>query len=334
MTSEDRALLMSVASIFIDDRHGGLLDQVNQKMQQAQNIPPLLLPLPNRPENQHQPREFDTASLTFFNGLGGFSPDGREYQIVLDEEKNTPAPWSNVIANAQFGTVISESGQAYTWYENAHEYRLTPWENDPVSDSSGEAFYLRDEESGEVWSPTPLPVRGKGDYLTRHGFGYSIFEHRQSGIDSELTVLVAEHAPVKLFILTLSNASGRPRKLSATGYVEWIMADLRAKSAMHIVTRAGPNDRGCSVLATNHYGSNGSERTGFFAVTGVHCSVSGDRREFLGRNGSPASPAGMLQQRLSDKTGAALDPCGAVQSATTIIDGDQRTFVLDRKSTR
>jgi len=328
MTSEDRALLMSVASIFIDDRHGGLLDQVNQKMQQAQNIPPLLLPLPNRPENQHQPREFDTASLTFFNGLGGFSPDGREYQIVLDEEKNTPAPWSNVIANAQFGTVISESGQAYTWYENAHEYRLTPWENDPVSDSSGEAFYLRDEESGEVWSPTPLPVRGNGQYLTRHGFGYSRFEHRQSGIDSELTVLVAEHAPVKLFILTLSNHSGRPRKLSVTGYVEWILADLRAKSAMHIVTRSASVDKGCGVMATNYYGSNGAERTAFFAVTGVHCSVSGDRREFLGRNGSTRSPAGMLQQRLSGRTGAGLDPCGAVQSATTLIDGDQRTFVF------
>src|SRR5471032_2865904 len=328
MTWEDRTLLMSVASILVDDRHGSLLEQVNQKLQTTRNNRPALVPLSGQVENRAAPRVFDTSQLAFFNGLGGFSPDGREYQILLKEGKNTPAPWSNVIANANFGTVISESGQAYTWFENAHEYRLTPWENDPVSDSSGEAFYLRDEESGEVWSPTPLPVRGKGDYLTRHGFGYSIFEHRQSGIDSELTVLVAEHAPVKLFILTLSNASGRPRKLSATGYVEWIMADLRAKSAMHIVTRPGPADRGCSVLATNHYGSNGSERTGFFAVTGVHCSVSGDRREFIGRNGSAASPAGMQQQRLSDKTGAAMDPCGAVQSATTLIDGDQRTFTF------
>ena len=328
MTSEDRTLLMSVASIGFDDRHGGLLDQLNQKMQQPQNIQPLLVPMSILPQNQHAPREFDTHSLSFFNGLGGFSPDGREYQILLPKGKNTPAPWSNVIANANFGTVISESGQAYTWFENAHEYRLTPWENDPVCDGSGEAFYLRDEESGEVWSPMPLPVRGDGDYLTRHGFGYSRFEHRQSGIDSELTVLVAEHAPVKLFILTLSNGSGRPRKLSATGYVEWIMADLRAKSSMHVMTRSASVDKGCAVLATNYYGSNGSDRTAFFAVTGVHCSMSGDRREFLGRNGSPRAPAAMKFQRLSGKTGAGLDPCGAVQSATTLIDGDQRTFIF------
>ena len=178
-----------------------------------------------------------------------------------------------MLANADFGTVISESGQAYTWYENAHEYRLTPWENDPVSDSSGEAFYLRDEETGSVWSPAPLPVRGAGGYVTRHGFGYSVFEHTERGIASEMTVLVAEHAPVKLIMLTLTNVSGRPRRLSVTGYVEWVMADLRTKSAMHIVTSQARVSQGCGVLATNHYTSNGADRTAFFAVTGAHCSV-------------------------------------------------------------
>ncbi|MFQ8718293.1 MAG: hypothetical protein ACLR9W_10670 [Enterobacter hormaechei] len=128
-------------------------------------------------------------------------------------------------------------GQAYTWYENAHEYRLTPWENVPVSDRSGEAFYLRDEESGECWSPTALPVRGHGDYLTRHGFGYSVFAHRESGIDSELTVLVAEEDPVKLVLLTLSNSSGRTRQLSVTGYVEGRSRNTNALSP-HICTYA------------------------------------------------------------------------------------------------
>jgi cyclic beta-1,2-glucan synthetase len=326
MTQDDRTLLMSVARVVIDDRRGSLADQLNQRMQPPHVSLPALLPV--RTLNDNQPVTAPPRDLSYFNGLGGFSPDGREYQIVLNDGANTPAPWSNVLANAEFGSVISESGQAYTWYENAHEYRLTPWENDPVSDSSGEAFYLRDEETGSVWSPAPLPVRGPGGYVTRHGFGYSVFEHTERGISSEMTVLVAEHAPVKLVMLTLTNVSGRPRRLSVTGYVEWVMADLRVKSAMHIVTSAAHVVQGCGVLATNHYTSNGSPRTAFFAVTGAHCSVSGDRREFLGRTGSAASPAAMKTQRLSDKTGAMLDPCGAVQSATTLIDGDQRTFTF------
>ena len=325
---EDLILFMSVAAIVIDDRNGELTDQLIKKVQPTQSIQAKLVPFSNLPPLKALPREFDTQHLTFFNGFGGFSPDGREYQIRLTKEQNTPAPWANVIANDNFGSVISESGQAYTWFENAHEYRLTPWENDPISDGSGESFYLRDEENGEVWSPTPLPVRTQDQYLSRHGFGYSVFEHRHLGIDSELTVLVAEQAPVKIFILTLSNVSGRTRRVSVTGYVEWVMSDLRSKSAMHIATRPAQVNGGCGVLATNHYTDSDGERTAFFAVTGVHCSLSGDRRDFLGRNGSTASPAALLVERLPDKTGSGLDPCAAVQSATKLIDGDQRTFIF------
>lgn len=328
MPAEDRLLLLSVAQIVLDDRAGGLKEQLNQRLQATISAQPAFIPRAVLPTNQHDPWQPDTRALVFFNGRGGFSEDGREYQITLNENDQTPAPWANVLANASFGTVISEAGQAYTWYENAHEYRLTPWENDPISDRSGEAYYLRDEESGVVWSPTTLPVRGNGHYLSRHGFGYSVFAHRETGIDTELTILVAEHAPVKIAILTLSNTSGRTRKISVTGYVEWTLGESRNKSAMHVVTRTSTTGRGCGVLANNFYSSNGSERTAFFAVTGVHCSVTGDRREFLGRNGSQRDPAAMKQRTLSDKTGAGLDPCGAVQSATTLIDGDQRTFIF------
>src|SRR5471030_216152 len=198
---------MSLAPILIVESKGSRLVKGNQKLQITQSNQTALVPQPNLPANRESPREFDTQPLAFFNGLGGFSPDGREYQILLGEGKNTPAPWSNVIANASFGTVISESGQAYTWGENAHEFRLTPWENDPVSDSGGEVFYLRDEETGHYWSPTPLPCRGEGNYITRHGFGYSVFEHTENGIVSELTVYVAVDAPVKYSVLQLHNTS-------------------------------------------------------------------------------------------------------------------------------
>jgi cyclic beta-1,2-glucan synthetase len=328
LSAEDKLLLMSVAHLYLDDRAGELNEQLDRRIHIVKTAPRAFIPHMAPGVNQHTPWSPDTSQLLHFNGFGGFSQDGREYQIVLRENSPTPAPWSNVLANRDFGSVLSEAGQAYSWYENAHEYRLTPWENDPVSDRSGEAFYLRDEETGACWSPTPLPIRGQGDYLTRHGFGYSVFAHREKGIDSELTVLVAGQAPVKLAILTLSNNSGRTRKLSVTGYVEWTLGESRTRSALHIVTQPTGLAGVCGIMANNFYGGNGAERTAFFAVTGPHCSLTGDRREFIGRNGSLKNPAAMHMRRLSDKTGAGLDPCGAVQSAATLIDGDQKTFVF------
>lgn len=337
LAAEDRTLLLSVARIYLDDRQGELAAQLQQRLQvspaqqrslaliSASTRLPTVAPLPQELPRPPLPA---VGNLQFYNGTGGFSPDGREYIITLGANSATPMPWANVIANPGFGSVVSESGQSYTWFENAHEYRLTPWNNDPVSDSSGEAFYLRDEENGHVWSPTALPARGNGGYLTRHGFGYSVFEHRENGIDSQLTVFVAKAAPVKLFLLTLTNLSGRTRKLSATGYMEFILGDLRQNSAMHIATRGADARNGCGILATNHYGGNGNERTAFFGVSGAHCSITGDRREFIGRNGTLAKPEALTRRRLSGNTGAGLDPCGAAQSAMALIDGDQRSVVF------
>ena len=168
-----------------------------------------------------------------------------------------------MIANPNFGTVISESGMAYTWGENAHEYRLTPWQNDPVSDAGGEACYLRDEESGYFWSPTPLPCRGETPYVSRHGFGYSVFEHIESGIRSELTIFVALDASVKFSVLKMRNESGRARKLSATGYVEWVLGDLRPKTTMQVVTEI-ESASGALLAPQSGYSNEFADRVAFF----------------------------------------------------------------------
>lgn len=312
--AEDRLLLMSVAHILLDDRAGDLSTQLTQKLSGTVAPQTTRIARATGDSAHYHPWHPDTHNLQFFNGLGEFSEDGREYHIVLNEGDTTPAPWSNVLANTLFGSVVSEAGQAYTWYENAHEYRLTPWENDPISDRSGESFYLRDAESGAVWSTTTLPLCGQGAYLSRHGFGYSVFAHRETGIDSELTVLVALDAPVKLAMFTLHNRSGRTRKLSATGYVKWVLGVFRLSSALHVATRPANVHKGCGILATNHYVSNGSEQTAFFAVSGAQYSFTADRREFLGRNGSRYRPAVMAHGTLSEKTGAGIDPCAAVCS--------------------
>jgi cellobiose phosphorylase len=264
--------------------------------------------------------------LTFCNGLGGFTSDGREYVITTARGQITPAPWINVLANPNFGTVISESGLAYTWGENAHEFRLTPWGNDPVSDSRGETFYLRDEERGHFWSPTPLPCRGATPYVTRHGFGYSVFEHTERGIRSELWVYVAMDAAVKFAVLKVRNELGRPRRLSATGYAEWVLGDLRSKSAMHVITEID-SDSG-ALFARNPYNTEFRGRTAFFDVDDAMRTVTGDRTEFIGRNGSLHSPAAMKRIRLSGKVGAALDPCAAIQVNFDLAPGQEREIVF------
>jgi cyclic beta-1,2-glucan synthetase len=287
---------------------------------------PLLVPFRTRRAEPPAAAETPVRDLIFFNGLGGFTPDGREYVITTSEGQTTPAPWINVLANPHFGTVISESGRAYTWSENAHEFRLTPWANDPVSDSSGEAFYLRDEESGYFWSPTPLPRRGANPYVSRHGFGYSVFEHTESGIRSELWVYVAPEASLKFSVLKVRNESGRMRRLSATGYVEWVLGDLQSKSSMHVITEIDPASG--ALFARNPYNAEFAGRVAFFDVDDAVRTVSGDRAEFLGRNGTPRNPAAMMQSRLSGRVGAALDPCSAIQVSFELAAGQEREIVF------
>ena len=239
MSEEDRVLMQSVARIVLTDSGGMMTDQIERRGRREINMPSLVPIRVRRGEFLPTP-ELPVRELIYANGLGGFTPDGREYVITTATFQRTPAPWANVLANPQFGTVVTESGTGYTWFENAHEFRLTPWYDDPVTDASGELFYLRDQETSDLWSPTPLPTPGHNAYVTRHGFGYSVFETTENGIATELTVYVAMDAPIKFFSLKIRNVSDRPRRLSATCCVEWVLAELRPKSLMHVVTEFDP----------------------------------------------------------------------------------------------
>jgi cellobiose phosphorylase len=218
--------------------------------------------------------------------------------------------------------VVSESGGAYTWAENAHEFRLTPWSNDPVQDPTGEALFLRDEQTGQFWSPTPLPARGATPYVVRHGFGYTVFEHTEHGIACELWIYVAMDAPVKFTVLKLRNVSGRPRRVSVTGYWEWVLGDLRPKSLLHVQTEVDLETG--ALLAHNHYNTEFPGRIAFLDVNDGTRTLTGDRKEFLGRNGSLSQPAALQRARLSGNVGAGLDPCGAMQVTLDLPDGQER----------
>lgn len=325
ISSEDRILLQAVSRAIIVDTRGTLAEQVNRRTLSEKRVAALV---PNRMP------DIETATATtsppqdllLSNGIGGFSKDGREYIITTSQTNKTPLPWVNVLANAQFGTVITESGMAYTWSENAHEFRITPWSEDSTGTSGGEAFYLRDEDSGYFWSPTPLPSCGKTPYVTRHGFGYSIFEHNEDGISSELCVYVDLHAAVKFSVLKVRNNSGRTRRLTATGYVEWVLGELRSKSALHVVTEIDASSG--ALLARNAYNSEFGGRVAFFDVDAKTRSISGDRSEFLGRNGTLRHPSAMTRERLPGRVGAALDPCGAIQVAFELADTEERSIIF------
>jgi len=345
---EDRILLQSVARAVFSDRRGSLAEQMDRRPPRERRLAPFM-PSPSAEpsaatnaatsagNSAHltDPDSLAVAkpALGLHNGIGGFSADGHEYVVAPSAGVRPPAPWVNVLASPRFGSVVSEAGSAYTWCENAHELRLTPWHNDPVSDSGGEAIYIRDEDSGEYWSPTSLPcvVAGPtaGPFTTRHGFGYSVYEHLANGIEAELQVFVALDAAVKFSRLRLTNRSGRSRKLSATGYVEWVLGDLRAKTASHVLTHVALENG--ALYARNPYSNDYGDWIGFFDVdeaVRVAGSFTCDRAEFLGRNGSMRAPAALARVRLSGRYGAALDPCAAIQVPMTLEDGETGEVVF------
>jgi cellobiose phosphorylase len=315
----DLGLLQSVARIVLDDEKGTLAQQLERR-----NVLEPLVPAftPTRSAWRDSPPPLPPRELIFLNGLGGFTPDGHEYVITLQPGQTTPAPWVNVLANPNFGTLVSESGAAYTWVENAREFRLTPWSNDPVQDPTGEALYVRDEENGQFWSPTPLPARGATPYVIRHGFGYTVFEHTENGIASELWVYVAMDAPVKFSVLKLRNVSGRSRRVSVTGYWEWVLGDVRPKSLLHVQTEV--DLQSSALLARNYYNTDFPGRIAFIDVNEGPRTITGDRKEFIGRNGTLARPAALKRARLSGQVGAGLDPCGAVQVTFDLAAGEER----------
>jgi cellobiose phosphorylase len=325
MSEEDRLLLQAAARVVLSDQAGTLASQLERRPRVERRVP--AFEAERRPERP-EPGEMalPPRDLRCSNGLGGFTPDGREYVTVLRSRSPTPAPWVNVLANHEFGAVVSESGGGYTWFTNAHEYRLTPWSNDAVCDRPGEAFYVRNEETGAFWSLMPAPAPGPTPYVCRHGLGYSAFEHIQNGVFTEVMTFVPTDAPARLWLVNLRNTTDRDLSLSLTGFCEWVLGDLRQKHAPHVVTRVDPQTG--ALFAGNAYAFDFPGRLAFFQCSLPRGSLTGDRTEFIGRNGSLANPAALGRQRLSGSVGAGLDPCAAIQAPVDLPAQQERRAVF------
>jgi cyclic beta-1,2-glucan synthetase len=332
LSVEVRNLLQTVARVVVVSRRGSLAEQVKR----LQEIAPAAEPPQLKPSSASPPEFVAPPKLEFFNGIGGFDKDGREYVTVLDGDQATPAPWVNVVANPSFGFQVSAEGSSYTWSVNSRENQLTPRSNDPVSDTPGEAIYVRDQDSGEVWTATALPIRDDASrYVARHGQGYSRFEHESHGIALDLLQFVPLDDPVKISRLTIKNVSGRRRRLSITTYAEWVLGPSRATCAPYVVTEIDPETG--VLLARNPWRMEFGSRVAFADLAGRQQSCTGDRTEFIGRNGTFALPAALASRNpLSNRVGAGLDPCGVLQTAVEIAPNreDEVTFFLGEAATR
>jgi cellobiose phosphorylase len=333
MAEVDRHLLSAAARIVLRGDLGDLAPQLDRKapwLSSTEMVPPssrLQSPVPALTAAPGPP--------VMDNGIGGFTPDGREYVVVLEGDRETPLPWSNVLANAGFGSVLSASGAAYSWAGNSRENRLTPFANDPIADPTGEAIFLRDEDDGSVWGATPGPLvrtSDSGRWVIRHGAGVTRFQYAIEGLEQELAVSVAPDDPVKLSLLTLTNTSRQMRRLSVFGYVEWVLGPPRSGEQRFVVSE--PHQPTGALLARNPYNTDFNDHVAFWQATAVWQSFTCDRTEFIGRNRTLDGPAALFRESLSGRSGAGLDPCAALQIRIDVPPGESRrvAFVLGQGS--
>jgi cyclic beta-1,2-glucan synthetase len=315
------------------DGDGGPIELQLNRRGKRPAMPDALVPRADTPGTSSAIAPFTRPELIFDNTFGGFDAETGEYVIVLEGEETTPAPWINALASPTFGCTVSEAGVGCTWALNSHENRITTWNNDPVSDGSGEAIYIRDEETGEFWSPTPLPVRTPEPYVIRHGFGHTRFEHETHGIAHTLDWFVSAEDPLRVCRLTLTNTGDRERSLSVTQFIEWVLGDSRSRAQQLVVTWMDTETE--TLTAHNHFNLDFPGRCTFLACDLPLSSWTASRTEFVGRNRTPSNPAAMGRKHLGGVSGRYHDNCGALQTLLFLAPGETRevTFLLGQAAT-
>ena len=327
----ERALIEAAARAVVGGDRGDLRTQLDRPHKLHSVRRPAfaagVLPASIDPAIAAPPAPLPPATLG--NGFGGFTDEGRAYRIVLEGDQETPLPWANVIANPRFGTVVTTSGSAHTWSENSRENRLTSFANDPIVDPTAEAIFVRDDDSGDAWSPAPGPMGRRetsGQFVIQHSAGHTRFTRSTRGIRHELDVFVDADDPVKFSRLSLTNDGESTRTLSMFAYNDWVLGPPRDSQSGHVRTTY---DEGCGTIrARNPYSDDFSARVAFAHSSEPPHSATGNRLSFIGRNGSIARPAALRHLSLERDFGAGLDPCAVLHVQVVLGPGERRCVLF------
>jgi cyclic beta-1,2-glucan synthetase len=320
LPEEDVNLICAAARVVLRGGAGDLKEQLYTKKDRY---------VPQLKEYKEEAKKYESkyvesSDIQFFNGIGGFKNEGKEYEIVLKSGTTTPLPWSNVISNRNFGFIVTESGGGYTWHENSRENKLTPWSNDPVSDAPGEIIYVSDDNTGEVWNITALPIRENETYTAVHGFGYSIFRNSSHGFEQELTQFVPVKDNIKLSLVKMKNTSETARKLSLYYYIRPVLGVSDQLTSSYISTER--HDSG-AILIRNTYNEEFAGRITYVDTSAKDRTFTCDRKEFLA-GGTLTNPPGIRSQKLSETTGAGLDPCVVLAVVVNFNPGEEKEIVF------
>jgi cellobiose phosphorylase len=328
--TEDAVLIKAAAHAVLGGNRGTLIEQISDRAPRYTPMPLLAAAAdPARPVARRRARSAD--GLMFWNGFGGFAPDGRDYVIRVECASGIgpvvpPAPWMNVLSNPDFGCLVTEAGLGCTWAGNSQTNRLTPWSNDATSDPPSEVVYLRDEETGEIWTPTPLPIAPLSAVTVRHGQGYTRYTHSSRDLHQDLLVFVARDDPIKLLCLRVRNDGKRARRLSVIHYVEWVLGTARENASLQIVCEQDVETG--AILARNPWAGSFASKIAFAASGSPIKSATADRAEFLGRMGSLAAPDALKRIGMSGRAGPGLDPCSALQTELALSRGETKEIIF------
>lgn len=324
MAAEDIKFLSAIARLVINPDKGSLMSQIkssNKVLDDAEE-----LSVKNINYNSF-PYKFKIPALEYYNQYGGFNLKNNEYTIILNNYKNTPAPWINVISNGNFGFNVSENGVSYSWYKNSRENKITNWSNDPIEDGESEEIYLRNEENGKVWSISPKPVRDEGEYIIAHGFGYSIFEHEFEGVIGKATMFAAKEHSAKLCIVKLKNNTRTQRKISITYYARMVLGVNPEQTAQYISTYYNTDNQ--YIYANNPYSKHFNKLYAYLKIIGGNdISYTGNRKEFFGRGGSVECPKALKRIRLSNTVGSGYDPCISMNCKFNLQPEEERYLTI------